>query len=233
VLFTATRNLTSRSGTWLCFFSLPVITSAVHEQTSYGDESTTITVECGPFGTQFCIQILSVTFSCVCMRIACVLKHILKINEQTKSDEFLIRAWRTKNNLISYSFLVPFIPWRALVNALMNLRVPWKDGKLFSNWATWGSLRSAQLREFNSLIVFFFLHFLCVCFVCFPVLVFTLWLGLEPLCLKVNKHRIGFIRQFNVLYLEAAEKIDFILFFQIYRLCIWPRRKSKVGENAG
>jgi hypothetical protein len=38
-------------------------------------------------------------------------------------------------------------PWRALVNTLMNLRVPQNVGKFLSNYTTGSFLRRAQLHE--------------------------------------------------------------------------------------
>jgi hypothetical protein len=36
--------------------------------------------------------------------------------------------------------------WRALVNSVLNLRVPWNAGKFLSGYATGGLSSSAQLR---------------------------------------------------------------------------------------
>jgi hypothetical protein len=37
--------------------------------------------------------------------------------------------------------------WRALVNTVLNLRVPWNAGKFLSGCTTGGSSRRAQLCE--------------------------------------------------------------------------------------
>jgi hypothetical protein len=40
--------------------------------------------------------------------------------------------------------------WRALVNTVMNLRVPYNTGKFLSGCNTGGFSRSAQLHEFTN-----------------------------------------------------------------------------------
>jgi hypothetical protein len=43
--------------------------------------------------------------------------------------------------------------WRALVNAVMNLQVPLKVGKLSSSYTTGGLLSSAQLHTVSWLVI--------------------------------------------------------------------------------
>jgi hypothetical protein len=42
--------------------------------------------------------------------------------------------------------------WRALVNAVMNLRAPWNAGKLSSGFTTGGLSSSAQLHRVSLLV---------------------------------------------------------------------------------
>jgi hypothetical protein len=42
--------------------------------------------------------------------------------------------------------------WRALVNTVMNFRVPYNTGKFFSGHTTGGLSRRAQLQEFTKFI---------------------------------------------------------------------------------
>jgi hypothetical protein len=43
--------------------------------------------------------------------------------------------------------------WRALVNTVMNLQVPYNAGKFLNSYITGGSSRKAQLHEARQLVV--------------------------------------------------------------------------------